>query len=209
MRRSNHRAAKLIFLTLLWASWARIGHAQSPYCRSGLNVAIPDTATSQTPGTPATDTQTIADTQVLTDANLSLHITHTWVGDLVVNLNKISGPGSPLTVSIITRPGCNNVGEPANGGNAACGFGCSGDNILATFDDAGSDGDLAASCTAGLNAGPYLPRVGTLSALNGIALNGDWQISVTDWGAGDTGTILEWCILTTPLPVELTGFEVD
>src|SRR5690606_33471988 len=66
----------------------------------------------------------ITDDFTITDLDVLVDIPHSWVGDLIVSIESPSG----TTVTVIDEPGV-----PAST------FGCSGDNILATFDGDATD----------------------------------------------------------------------
>jgi hypothetical protein len=163
-----------------------------------------------TPGTPIND-DTIIDSMVipnsftLVDLDVSLLITHTWVGDLDIVLEHSGGCG-PIT--ILNRPGT----PPPN-----TGLGCSGDNIDATLDDEGADGNAEDQCNGAAPAiGPGnfvagdLPDNTLLSNCDGDSIGGTWTLTVTDNAGGDTGTLDQWCLITDPVvPVELQGFAID
>src|SRR5688572_12256496 len=90
---------------------AATAHAQSPYCQS-VPAVIPDEG-------QVTSDITVPDSQVLTDLNVSINATHTWVGDLIFTVSK-----GATSVTIIDRPGF-----------TGSGFGCEEDDINATLDD--------------------------------------------------------------------------
>ncbi len=90
------------------------------------------------------------------------------------------------------------------------------------WDDCGAFNDLAVILGDGfgplvcgeptLGTGESTPRNGPrefLSAFNGRNIEGDWVLTVTDDGAGDQGTLNAWCIIPTPIPIELIGFEIE
>ena len=96
--------------------------ADGPPICSTPNLAIPDANEDNTPPEPGlvTDTITIAETGIITDLNVSILASHTWVGDLSFTLSHVDTGSS---VTLIDRPGV-----PPE-------FGCSGNNIAATLDD--------------------------------------------------------------------------
>ncbi len=130
------------------------------------------------------DTMTIASGGVLTDLDISINTTHTYVGDLIFTLSKVT----PATSSIvIDRPG-----------RVASGFGCSGNNIVTTLDDAGLspvENECAAAVPT-IGAGPFTPN-NPLSIFNALNSTGDWVLNVTDNAGVDTGTLDQWCLITT------------
>lgn len=122
----------------------------------------------------------VPSTGTLTDLNISVNASHTWVGDLIVRVTH-----GATTVTIIDRPGYTGTG-----------FGCGGDNVNAVFDDASAAPGETSCTTTGLTTGPYSP-FSALSAFNGQDLSGDWTITISDSAAQDVGTFNEWCLLPT------------
>ena len=100
-----------VLLVLASPTWA-IG----PFCRSP-SVPIPDTETG------ISDDLVVSATNTISDLDVSVDISHTFVGDLVVTLTHVD---TGTSVIIIDRPGT----DPNIGNN-----GCSSDNIVATLDD--------------------------------------------------------------------------
>lgn len=152
-----------------------IGSSLTP---TGLPLPIPDSSPAG-----ATSTLSISSPLAVSDVNVRVKITHTWVGDVVIKLKSPLG----TEVTLLDRPGV-----PAST------FGCSNDNMDVTFDDAGAS-TLEAHC-AGTNpwfTGVAKP-VSLLSAFNGEALQGNWVLTVSDLAGGDLGTLTSWELITTP-----------
>ncbi len=137
-------------------------------------------------GATVRDVIFIPDDFFITDLRVSLDITHSSVSDLEIAVE-------------------NEV-----------------DRVDLMWDDCGFNNDL--SVTIGDAAPPMAcgePVVGSsetttrnpprefLSAFNGQVIRGDWTLIVTDDAKGDQGILNEWCIIITPIPVELVGFEVE
>ncbi|MBK8555017.1 MAG: proprotein convertase P-domain-containing protein [Lewinellaceae bacterium] len=135
-------------------------------------VAIPDnqtvTGTVSVGGIPA-------DAKVL-DVNMTLDITHTWIGDL--NIKLVSPDGIEM------RLWGNNCGAT--------------DNIKATFDD--QDPDCYNPCLNYTTGDTIQPpaclqaqfgnlNVDFLDVFLGAKASGDWQIIISDNAAGDTGNL--------------------
>jgi subtilisin-like proprotein convertase family protein len=146
---------------------------------NGLPAAIPDNA----PGTGGSSTANVSGLPgPITDVSVRVSATHTWVGDLIITLTSPGG----TTVTLLDRPGV-----PAST------FGCSNNDVNVTFADGQADPESV--CGAGpawavTNAGPVSP----LSALDGQNGNGTWTLTVTDSGAGDTGSIVDWELFIEP-----------
>ncbi|HRW43480.1 MAG TPA: proprotein convertase P-domain-containing protein, partial [Flavobacteriaceae bacterium] len=152
-------------------------------------VAIPD---NTQPGVSVTID--ITDDVTITDLDVDLNVSHTWVGDLDMVLTSPAG----TSVVIFDRPGV-----------PATTFGCSGDNIDATLDDEAAT-PVEDECGAGTPTinGTFIPN-NPLSAFDGESTLGTWTLTVSDYAAGDTGTINSWGltysyeVASTPLQVIL------
>lgn len=152
------------------------------YCRNGANIPIPD-------NNPAgvDDTQTVAEFGTITDVNVTLNGTHTYMGDLIFTLTH-----NATSVDLIS--------EPNNGGGT-----CSGNdfvNLVFNDEPAGAPGTSAqATCASGTNPaqayqanGHYTPAE-PLSALDSGEINGVWTLNASDHAGADTGTIADWCVI--------------
>lgn len=139
--------------------------------------AIPD----NNPG-GVTVSGTVTDSATIADLDLRLNITHTWVGDLVVELSHNGGP----FVAVVDRPGV-----PAST------FGCSSDNFSgARLDDEGASA-IEGVCLTNLTSPPnYVPN-NPLSAFDGHNIQGTWTLRVTDLAGGDTGSIGSWALINS------------
>ncbi len=154
------------------------------------NLSIPDnnpTGVSHTMNIPASAN--------ILDMDIYVNATHTWVGDLrfVVSHNATNA-------TIIDRPGV-----PAST------FGCSGNDYDVTVNDEGPDGNIETQCADapaifGDRVGGDPPNSSLLAAYDGMDITGDWTITVSDHAGGDTGTLVEWCVVPT---LEVAGSGVD
>jgi len=125
----------------------------------------------------------VTDTGALASLELSLDIDHTWVGDLIVDLEH---EPTGTVVRLVNRPGTN--GDE---------FGCSGEDIKVTLDDEAGPA-IQDDCQTGA-AFPqerYRPA-NALSGFAGVDLAGDWTLTVSDNAGGDTGQLHTWCLLPT------------
>jgi subtilisin-like proprotein convertase family protein len=132
------------------------------------------TAASDVPK-PVLDNQTVtsnldvASSGSVVDVDVTVNITHSWDGDMLLTL--VGPNGTRVTLS-------NHRGS-------------SGDNYTNTiFDD-----EAATSITSG--APPFTGRFrpeGSLASLDGLAAAGTWKLEVSDTGTGDTGTITGWSL---------------
>jgi len=124
----------------------------------------------------------------LSDLDVRVQITHSWVGDLTIALRSPQG----TEVVLLDRPGV-----PGSS------TGCSDNNLDVTFDDA-SGVDLESHC-AGTTpwyqgvAAPAQP----LAAFNGETTAGTWTLIVSDAVAQDSGTLIDWELLSTPVIADL------
>lgn len=139
---------------------------------SVVGITIPD-------GNPVGLTATINVTEdvVLSDLDVNVNISHTWVGDLIVTIKSPSG----TSAMIIDRPG-----------RVSSGFGCSGNDIVAILDDEAASA-VEDECKPSVPAinGSFIPN-NPLSIFDGENTVGVWEIIVVDAAGGDTGTLNSW-----------------
>lgn len=169
-------------------------NAHAVFCGTGGAVpAGPDA--SQTPGPPFVTTITVppSASDVITDLNFDLAITHTWVGDLTVTLTSPAG----TTITLLDRPG-----RPAST------WGCSQNNVNVTFDDEAASPAENACAGGGTAIGGSLQPFQPLSTFDGEIMTGDWTLSVTDVYFQDLGTVTSLCTAeTTTNPIALNSFQ--
>ncbi|MEZ6127297.1 MAG: proprotein convertase P-domain-containing protein [Planctomycetaceae bacterium] len=136
-------------------------------------------------GLPTPSRLTITDTGLITDLDLTLNITHTEVANLSATLRKVQF--NTTTSMWETVPGTSVVNLfstlPANNANLA--------NTI--FDD-----EAATNITTGLApfSGRFQVETGSLSQLDGVELQGTWELSITDNVSDtvDTGTLNSWSL---------------
>jgi subtilisin-like proprotein convertase family protein len=161
------------------------------FCRTP-SLVIPDNNTAG-----ADDSMVITEGGVISDLDVYVRADHTWVGDLQFRLNNGGAP-----VSIFDRPGV-----PAST------FGCSGDHVDVSVDDEGPDGSIEATCLAGAptiagdRVGGDPPSTSLLAGFDGQLLAGTWTLTSSDHVSGETGTLLEWCLVVPDSMPFLDGFE--
>lgn len=179
-----------------------------PLCNRPI-VAIPDGDSF----TGITDSILFLNHGAVADVNLLLHIDHTFVGDLRAVLTH-----GVSEVILLERPG-----EPADPA------GCSRDNVEAVFDDEASiPAEDQCSNDDPVIFGPVTPTQ-SLGGFDAGNVEGGWSLTVYDVASGDTGTLVQWCVLpvieanraptadnqgvATPediaLPITLTGNDLD
>lgn len=115
---------------------------------------------------------------------VSLHLTHTFDGDLVIQL--LSPDGTTVTLS------ANNGGAGANFGTS-----CAPDVNRTTFDDAATNSITSANAPF---VGTFRPEQ-PLSAFTGkfgTNVNGTWQLHIVDNFAIDIGTLQCWSLFLSP-----------
>lgn len=115
----------------------------------------------------------------ITDVDVSLDINHTWVGDLDA---KLVSPGGVSTNILLDRPGV-----PTST------FGCSGNNIQSTFDDA-SGTPAETMCNGGPAISGTVSPFTVLSVFNGGNADGIWTLTITDNVGGDVGELNDWSL---------------
>ena len=146
---------------------------------SAPGLAIPDGNLTGT-----FDELTIPGGGAIGDLDVTVDITHTWVGDVAVRLQNTA---TATSVTLIDRPGV-----PAST------FGCSSNNIDVTVNDEGPDTPIEQQCalTAPAISGDA-PGSGLLSLLRrrdaGLHLAPDGERC----RRADTGTLNEWCLVAT------------
>ncbi|WP_320815991.1 reprolysin-like metallopeptidase [Flavobacterium sp.] len=159
-----------------------VGYTVTSTCNSytmNTGFAIPD-------NNPAYTTRTInvPTTALVSDVNLAVNLTHTWISD--------------INIALVDPLSANQINVFSN----SCG---SNDNINATFDDQGSAIVCAATIT-----GNVIPAQ-ALSIYNGSNPNGNWLVGVRDLAAADTGNVVSYtltiCSQTAVLASENFGIE--
>ncbi len=129
-----------------------------------------------------TDVINVTAADVLTDMNVYLDISHTFVGDLTATLTHQQ---TGTSVQLLDRPG-----RPQNDP----GFGCDGENVQASFDDSASQAaEDQCESSAPAIVGSVSP-IGSLSDFNGEGYQGDWSLEVTDDEGVFAGTLQRWCL---------------
>ncbi len=150
----------------------------SPWCASVPQPIVFDE------NNPVSLNITIPDTFNITDLDVDIDITHTFQGDIDVNVTSpVVGPIAVLT------------GEC--GGN---------DDFMVVLDTDGAD-LVCASPTIGVGKDDDLGDAA--AAFDGTAANGVWTVDFTDNFGGDGGFVNGVCLITVPVPVELKAFEVE
>ena len=165
----------LILTVLLCENLARA----EEWCVS--SAVIPDAGVLDRPFTVAPPTN---GAEIIVSVRVQIVATHPWVGDLSARLIHPSG----VTIQLLDRPGIPSQGYPGP-------WGCGGDGLDLWLSD---DGTLAAesSCPFGQNpvlAGTLRPS-SPLSALVGLAPQGNWKLIIQDAVIGDSGILTRACV---------------
>lgn len=130
---------------------------------------------------------TIADASTITDVNIGVDITHTYIGDLTI---AVVSPNS-TEVILKTFNDCD-----------------SEEDIIGIFDDDA----VAFNCFNADNNIPQKSLNDLLEAFNGENAAGDWTIRLGDFQADDTGTLNSWFIevcQTVHTPLESREFSFE
>lgn len=129
----------------------------------------------------------------ISDLNLIIEATHSWVGDLYVILSHLS---TGKVDTIISRP------------YSLTSTTCSQNNINAKFDDSALSpiicGPTTGSDSSALQRGPYIP-FRPLSIFNGDLIGGEWEMKIVDAVSGDNGKLITWCLEPTLRPYACTN----
>lgn len=180
------RIAKLLSVVLTLLAVLTLGSNAARalvYASTDVPKAIPDSPGGNTSGPLVSSIITVpASPELVADVNVSLNLTHTYVGDLVIALQSPTG----TTVTLLSRP---------NGGSGVCG----GDDVNVTLDDEAGGANVNQVCQSGAGAQAYsggaiLLPANPLSAFDGEAVAGTWTLSVTDNFIGDSGTLVGWSL---------------
>jgi subtilisin-like proprotein convertase family protein len=108
------------------------------------------------------------------DVNVRIgNLTHTWVGDLKLELTSPTG----TIVVLADRPG---------------GTANSGDNFTGTVFDDGASVAIGAGSTAAPYTGSFRPQADQLSRFDGESQQGTWTLKVSDLAGADTGNLNAW-----------------
>lgn len=160
---------------------------------ASTNVPIAISASSEN---TVTSTLTIpAGAAIISDLNINLAVTHSYVGDLRASLK---GPGGQ-TVQLFDQPGV-----PASN------FGCSGNNLVLTLDDeaAQTNADLESSCGNNPAISGSYQAVDALSAFDGQSASGTWTLTIDDTYDEDGGSLTGWS-LDLCYPATLTAASLS
>ncbi len=131
---------------------------------------------------------TIPDNITISDLNVRFYITHTWVGDLRIQLQAPNG----TTVTLVNYRGG------------------SGDDFGTPTQHTELDDEAAIPISSGTApfAGSYRPEsTGPLSRFDGMNARGTWTLIVYDRANGDQGTLRAWSLVVTTDSSGGSGFR--
>ena len=119
----------------------------------------------------------------ITNVSARVTATHTWVGDVRIQLTSPGG----TTITLLDRPGV-----PAST------YGCSADNINILFADGQPDPESL--CNTGVWAVTDASPVpgDAFADFSGEDANGTWTLNINDNGPGDTGSLVSWELFVEP-----------
>lgn len=167
---------------------------------TGLPLVVPDGSAAGILTTPVA-VSGIPGGSVITNVSIRFSMTHTWVGDLVMNLKAPNGQVLNL-IGLLDNGG---------GGNSTANFTNTTVDSLSTLAMSGAP----APRTGTFRADRFTVGAGALAAAPTTTnfwlpllstMNGDWQLAMSDLGAGDVGTLTAWSIsITYVAPVFAQG----
>lgn len=204
--------------TLLIAALAASSFAFADSFGPGTGGSIPDASASNTLGSEGSITSTITVASAATISSFSnvtiTGLRHSWAGDVVLTLTSPTG----TVVTLVNR-----VGQVAalSGFGDSSNYGGDGSDPITvgrdyTFVDSPGGLDLTvaattAGATVGIAAGTYnrqnhpiagapFNTTNTFASLTGEAIGGNWTLTASDWGGGDTGAFDGWTFEATAVP---------
>ncbi len=145
---------------------------------------IPDGAAPNQPGVPLISTLTITEDITLDNIAAAINITHSWIGDLKIELEHPNG-----TQVVLYDRNCNN-------GQA---------NLSITFQQ-----EAPVIACASPATGTFSP-VGDLSVFDGLSSQGEWKLIITDYWDIDSGALTSWTLDLgcSTMPVSVENFALS
>lgn len=140
---------------------------------NSASLAVPD---SNSVG--VNSTINVPNSVTISDLNVALNISSTWVGDVRVRLTSPAG----TTITLVDQPGLTGTG--------CCGYGS--DNIITTLDDESGGGPVE---NADPPTGPSYRPQQPLSAFDGQNAAGTWTLNVADISSFDATTLNSWSLI--------------
>jgi len=190
-------SATLSSTTYYWRVRSATGCGQAAwssvfsFTTSSCNVYTSTNVGQTTDVASFTSTIDVTGSGTIIDANIaSLIISHPWIGDLGATLTSPAG----TVINLFDGPGI-----PASQ------YGCAGDDIDVSFDDAAAatSATFESTCGAGVpSISGAFQSIDALSTLNGESIAGTWTLTIADsYVAGDVGTLDAWSLELCTAPV--------
>ncbi|WP_452226148.1 reprolysin-like metallopeptidase [Lacinutrix cladophorae] len=158
------------------------------YTTGAIATAIPDGGGANVQGNPVFIPLTVTESTPITDIRVSADVTHSYIGDLIMQLQAPNGGG----FSNIWARTCNDAQ-----------YG----NIDITF----KDGESAIAC-ASPTTGTYAPA-SSMTGFTGNDPSGTWNLVFVDFYNGDSGVVNEWsielCTTTTQVTLGTENQELS
>ena len=179
------------------------------YSSGTINVSIPDedvTGVSHTLTASGIPGGATIDSIIVT-----FNITHTWLEDIVVNLEAPNGQ----IVNLVANRGENSVSGYSN-------TRATSDTLVSPFPSGYYATPLTGTYRADTTSQDTIDIRGTINPINPVITtsvfsdlfsikNGSWKIHVYDISNGDVGTLVDWSLKISytagPLPVSLLSFS--
>ncbi|AXG71154.1 calcium-dependent protease [Kordia sp. SMS9] len=158
------------------------------YTTGPIATPIPDSTGANVQGTPVFIPVTVTENTPITDIRVSADVAHTYIGDLIMQLQAPNGGG----FSNIWSRTCN---DAQYGG----------------IDVTLRDGEPTIAC-ATPTVGTFAPA-NPMTGFNGNNPSGTWNLVFVDFFNGDSGVVNEWsielCTTTTNISLSNEEFELD
>ncbi|MFN8289523.1 MAG: GEVED domain-containing protein [Chitinophagaceae bacterium] len=161
---------------------------QVSVCSGTLNLNVPDNTPNGTSTSLAVSG--IPSSAVITEIKVTFNMTHTWVGDVVMNLKAPNG-------QIINLIGLLDNGTGSNGTANFTNTSVSSDDSKPPMSGAPaprSNTFRADKFIASVPAGFATTTTSWASLLPASTINGNWTLAMCDLGPGDLGVLQNWCI---------------
>jgi subtilisin-like proprotein convertase family protein len=152
------------------------------YCITTASTNIP-LAIATTGAPTINSTLSIPNSFVISDINVTMNVTHSWVNDLTATLISPAG----TLIQLFARP-CTNATL---------------NNIAATFDDSG----VTMVCAINPAISGTIKPTNPLFVLNGQNGQGTWTLRIKDNASGDGGSLTSWSLNACSLSPILKTYE--
>jgi subtilisin-like proprotein convertase family protein len=153
------------------------------FTSTNVPITIPTTA-----NVTVNSTLSVASTNTISDVNVTMNVSHTWVNDMTITLISPTG----TQVQLVAQP-------------------CTSDSLLninATFDDSGAP----LTCQVNPAISGTVQPLQSLAAFNGQNMNGTWTLRILDSFNQDGGTINSWSLRlcsTTAVPLSVEESSIS